>query len=63
MTGELSLGLNPLTDLPEPKNNNNDATTQKYVDNGLNSKIDKTLSTDLDLNNNKITNLKKCNTK
>ena len=32
---------------------------KKKVDNGLNSKMDKTLSTDLDLNNNKINNLKK----
>ena len=60
MQGELSLGTNPLTDLPERKYNN-DAQTKKYVDNGLNSKIDKTLSTDLDLNNNQITNLKKSN--
>ena len=55
--GELSLGLHPLTDLPEPKYN--DATTKKYADSSLNSKIDKILSSDLDLNNNKITNLKK----
>ena len=55
---ELSLGSNPLTDLPEPKYKN-DASTKKYVDNGLNSKIYKTLLSDLALNNNKITNLKK----
>ena len=58
MRGELSLGSNALTDLTEPKYSN-DATTKNYVDNALNSKIDKTLSSDLDLNNNKITNLKK----
>ena len=60
MQGELSLGLYPLTDLPEPKFLN-DATTKKYGDTGLNSKIDKILTYDTDLNNNKITNLKKSN--
>ena len=58
MQGELSLGTNPVTDLPESKDNN-DATTKKYVDNSLNSKIDKKLSTDLDVSNKKITYLKK----
>ena len=29
MTGELSLGLHPLTDLPEPKHNNDAATKKK----------------------------------
>ena len=47
-----------MTDLKEPKYKN-DVTTKNYVDNGLNSKLDKTLSRDLHLNNNKITNLKK----
>ena len=47
-----------MTDLKEPKYKN-DVTTKNYVDNGLNSKLDKTLSSDLHLNNNKITNLKK----
>ena len=42
MREELSLGSSPLTDLPEPKYRN-DATTKKYVDNALNSKINKTL--------------------
>ena len=46
MQGELSLDLHPLTDLPEPKFPN-DAT---YLDNSLNSKMDKTLSSDFDLN-------------
>ena len=58
MQGELSLGLYPLTDLPEPKFLN-DATTKKYVDSSLNSKIDKILTYDIDLNNSKMTNLKK----
>ena len=58
MQGELSLDSNPLTDPPELKSLI-DATTKRYVENGLNSKMDKMLSSNLDLNNNKITNLKK----
>ena len=48
---------NRITRLADPPSGS-DAVSKSYVDTGLNNKLDKTISSDVDMRNNKITNVK-----
>ena len=48
---------NRITRLADPTSSS-DAVSKSYVDTGLNNKLDKTISSDVDMRNNKIKNVK-----